>query len=345
MAKDMAQSVKIKKVTLKAVAQAAGVSVPTASQILNNKANNYCSEEKKRHVRRVAQELNYRPNFGYKVMCGQKTNTIALICSSSDTLAEEHIKDLLLSLMIKFEELGHSVYTSVMTASAKENIDKINSLISRGCSGFVLLGTPYGSETIEQIFIQNNLEYISYGQGTKRSVVTDPGYAVSCYIENLLKEGRENFKLLTTTETSSSFSRINGLFNSFPDVSPEILVEKYVFPVKHESFKVHRDINSLFNIGYAKTKAAFEVDRTLQGIIYHSDYFALGGAKYLTEMGCRIGEDIKLYGYNNVNAVKLAPCPISTAYHDIDKFCKVITRQLFKSGEFEIIINPKVIIK
>ena len=345
MAKDMAQSVKIKKVTLKAVAQAAGVSVPTASQILNNKANNYCSEEKKRHVRRVAQELNYRPNFGYKVMCGQKTNTIALICSSSDTLAEEHIKDLLLSLMIKFEELGHSVYTSVMTASAKENIDKINSLISRGCSGFVLLGTPYGSETIEQIFIQNNLEYISYGQGTKRSVVTDPGYAVSRYIENLLKEGRENFRLLTTTETSSSFPRINGLFNSFPDVSPEILVEKYVFPVEYDSFKVHRDISSLFKIGYEKTKVVFEADKTLQGIIYHSDYFALGGAKYLAEQGCCIGQDIKLYGYNNVNAVKLAPYPINTAYHDIEKFCDVTTRQLFKPGIFEKIISPKLVFK
>ena len=340
----MANAVKSRRVTLKAVAQAAKVSLPTASQILNNKANNYCSEEKKRLVRRVAKELNYQPNFGYKVMCGHKTNTIALICSSSVTLAEEHIKDLLLSLMIKFEELGHSVYTSVMTASAKGNIDKINSLISRGCSGFVLLGAPYGSEAIEQIFIQNNLEYINYGLGTKRRVVTDPSYAVKCYIEDLLRTGRDNFKLLTTVG-NSSFSRFDGLFQAFPDVKRKQLMDKYISPVEYESFKVHRDINILFNIGYVKTKAVFEADRTLQGIIYHSDYFALGGAKYLTEVGCRIGEDIKLYGYNNVNAVKLAPCPISTAYHDIDKFCKVITRQLFKNGEFEIIINPKVIIK
>lgn len=341
----MIKPVKIKKVTLKDVAQAAGVSVPTASQILNNKANNYCSEEKKSRVRQVARELNYRPSFGYKVMCGQKTNTIALICSSSDTLAEEHIKDLLLSLMIEFEDLGHSVYTSVMTASARENIDKINSLISRGCSGFVLLGSPHGYEKMEQIFIQNNLEYISYGQGTKRSVATDPGYAITHYIEDLMKDGRDNFKLLTSTENQNGSQRINGLFSYFPDLDHKFLAEKYIFPIEYESFKSSRDISNLFSVGYEKTKAVFEADKTLQGIIYHSDYFALGGAKYLVEQGCRIGQDIKLYGYNNVNAVKLAPYPISTAYHDIDKSCKVITRQLFKPGPFEIIINPKLVLK
>jgi LacI family transcriptional regulator, galactose operon repressor len=339
----MSNTVKAKRVTLKAVAQAAGVSLPTASQILNNKANNYCSAEKKRLVRRVAKELNYQPNFGYKVMCGQKTNTIGLLCSSNKVIKEEYAKDLLLGLMTEFEQQGYSVYTSVLSNSAKDNALKIMSLINRGCSGFVLMGTPFGETEIENIFVKNNIDYVFYNTPfSDRKVIVDSSYAIECFINNFLKEGRDNFKLIISGDLNDAYSRGQGLINVLPDVPQKQLLEQYVIQLKSTTFT---DIEYSFQLGYEQTKKLIERTPDTRGIIYHTDHFALGGAKYLSEKGYKIGEDIELCGYNNTDSVKVAPWPINTADHDNETTCKVITKQLFKQGPFEIILKPKVIFK
>lgn len=340
----MSTSVKIKKVTLKSVAEAAGVSVPTASQILNNKANNYCSKEKKRLVRQVAHELNYQPNFGYQLIHGQKTNTIGIICSSKSAIQQEHIKNLLLNLMTEFEKLGYAIYTSVMINSEKENIKKISSLINRGCSAFVLLGHPLGGSKMEKIFIRNNIDYVTYGLATTKRIITDSSYAIKCYIDDLMQDGRDNFKIITTLSFDDQFSRMNGLMKAFPELNTEQLVQNYVIPIDLDIQQENETIEDIFKIGYDKTKEIIEKDANIQGIIYHSDYFALGGARYLSEKGYKIGEDIKIYGYNNVKTVRLAPYPINTAFHDIEKACEVITDKLSQPGQFNIILNPQVII-
>ena len=341
----MSNAVKTKRVTLKAVAQAAGVSLPTASQILNNKANNYCSAEKKRLVRKVAKELNYQPNFGYKVMCGQKTNTIGLICSSEKTINLEYTKDLLLSLMTGFEKQGYSVYTSVLSDSARDNSSKIMSLINRGCSGFVILGTPFGETAIEDIFIKNNIDYVFYNTSIfKRKVIVDSSYAVKCFIDNFLKEGRNNFRLVTGAKHFLAHNRLQGLFKAFPDICHEQLCKKYVVSLNQN---ILNDTNTErhFEEGYKITKEIISNAPGIKGIIYHSDHFALGGARYLSEKAYKIGEDIKLCGYNNIEAVRLAPWPINTAEHNIETTCEVLKERLFKQGSFDIILNPKLIFR
>ena len=68
------------KVTLKHVAAAANLAVPTVSQILNGRRN-YCSEEQIARVRKLAAEMGYQPNIGYKIMVGEKTRTVAILFS------------------------------------------------------------------------------------------------------------------------------------------------------------------------------------------------------------------------------------------------------------------------
>ena len=330
---------KLKKVTLKDIAMIAGVSVPTASQILNNRENNYCSEAKKQRVRQVARELNYQPSFGYKVMCGQKTNTVALVCSLEESLYDEHIKELVFRLMSDFEKLGYFVYSSIMTKSTEENIDKMTALINRGCSSFVLLGHITGAAQIVKLFASNKLDYISFRSATPRNIIVNFPYTFRRYINDLLNEDRKNFKILT-----NNMNDIQGLIKAFPKSDPESLVKKLVVPLS-----LNRPLNNSYEnnflTGYNQTKQLLINSPGIQGIIYHSGYYALGGAKFLAEKGFKVGSDIKLYVYNNVNASILFHYPISISLYNTDKICKTITERLFRPGSMQIAINPKVIIK
>ena len=60
-------------VTLKDIAAATGLSIPTVSQILNHRSGNYCSEAKCKQVLKVARELGYRQRFADKIQRGDVT--------------------------------------------------------------------------------------------------------------------------------------------------------------------------------------------------------------------------------------------------------------------------------
>jgi LacI family transcriptional regulator len=76
----MASDIDEARPTLKTIARLAGLAVPTVSRALNDAPD--IGEETKRKVRRIAEEIGYRPNrAGLRLRTG-KTNVIALILST-----------------------------------------------------------------------------------------------------------------------------------------------------------------------------------------------------------------------------------------------------------------------
>ena len=73
-----------RRVTLREVAQRAGVSPTTASFVLAGREDMRISAEARLRVRRAAAELDYRPNLTARSLRTKVTRTIALV---SDTIA------------------------------------------------------------------------------------------------------------------------------------------------------------------------------------------------------------------------------------------------------------------
>ena len=69
-----------KKVSLKDIAEKAGVSVTTVSLVLNGRAKDMkISEAMARKILALGEKMNYRPNHFAKGLRTGKTNTIGLI--------------------------------------------------------------------------------------------------------------------------------------------------------------------------------------------------------------------------------------------------------------------------
>ena len=67
----------MKNITLKDVAKEAGVSVPTASRVLNNEK--FVSDEVKEKVLNAAKKLNYTPEWSARSLRLRKTDVIGVI--------------------------------------------------------------------------------------------------------------------------------------------------------------------------------------------------------------------------------------------------------------------------
>lgn len=68
----------MKKVTMKDIAEKAGVTKATVSMVLNKK-NVKISEETKRKIFKIAKEMNYIPNAIARSLTTNKTQTIGII--------------------------------------------------------------------------------------------------------------------------------------------------------------------------------------------------------------------------------------------------------------------------
>lgn len=340
--------VKIKKPTLKDIARKAEMSVSAVSQILNDCEINFCSEEKKQLVKRIAREMNYQTNFGYRVMTGRKTNTTGIVFSLGRLKNEEHITKLCMALSSRFENAGFSVYMATLGMSKEKNFQEILNLVNRGCSSFIFIGASVGMDEMEEYFETNNISYICYDtKNAKRNISVDAGFAIQKVIERFLKEKRNNFKLMLPKSyfifDDVQGQRIEGLYNAFKDHDKKELIKQYcvTLPTAHSE----TDLDAMFRMGYDETARLMDKDSSVQGIIYLSDYYALGGARYFYDRGIRIGKEIALCGYNNTQAAHFSPFPISTVDHNIENLCDELVGGLKSKAPLSRLCVPKVVFK
>ncbi len=79
------------KVTIKDVAEAAGVSAMTVSTVLHGSGSNVrFSEETAERIRALAKELHYQPNYVARSLRLKRTNTVGVVFQHFDRLSEDN---------------------------------------------------------------------------------------------------------------------------------------------------------------------------------------------------------------------------------------------------------------
>lgn len=128
-------------VTIQDVARAAGVSITTASRVLNNKDD--VAPETYARVRRVMQELNYTPSLAAKSIRSRTTNVIGLLVPEvTDLFNQEIIKGV--GVGIKGSGYDLMIYTRDRPASSghgsweQEHVALLSSGLTDGC----IVSTP-----------------------------------------------------------------------------------------------------------------------------------------------------------------------------------------------------------
>ena len=77
----------LKKISLKDIAEAAGVSTALVSFVLNGKKKEYrVGEETAQRILKIANEMNYQPNLAAKSLRSGKTKTIGILLFTSEAM-------------------------------------------------------------------------------------------------------------------------------------------------------------------------------------------------------------------------------------------------------------------
>lgn len=336
-----------KRPTLKDIAQASKLSVSTVSEILNGKEKNFSSEETRRLVFKIASDIGYRPNFGYKIMLGKRTKTVAIVSSARQVSTDAHIKSLLLSLTEKFEAKGYASYICTLSQDAEGNIAHMQELISRGVEHFVMIGTPVGHAQMQELFKREFRTCVGYGSLFERNVSTDIAQGVERLLRFFLEDGRGNFKMIIADPSKGDNGKVRlmALESVFPDLDDRALFERYVVAFEGMDGMEGDFEMQAFLMGYKMTAAVLARDPGVKALFYQNDYFAVGGAKCLVDRGVSIGRDIAVAGVNNIHAVKFHPFPISSVEHGVEGIAEALVNEAFGEEPLQCRLEAKVFIR
>ena len=102
-------------------------------------------------------------------------------------------------------------------------------------------------------------------------------------------------------------------------------------------------IDELTAMGYEKTREIMTADPSVSALMYLSDYFMLGGIRYLHRNHYVIGKDIVLCGHNHIHAVRNHVFPLSTWEIDMETISSILFRECAGSGRMQKRIPSKYI--
>lgn len=136
--------VRPRRVTLREVAEKAGVSATTASFVLAGREDMRISEDARRRVLRVAAELDYRPNLTARSLRTRVTRTIALV---SDTIAtRQYGGAMVYGALSATLEQEHLLFVTETGGDPEVETKLVEDLLGRQVDGFL-----YASMSTRQV--------------------------------------------------------------------------------------------------------------------------------------------------------------------------------------------------
>lgn len=130
-----------KRVTIRDVAHAAGVSTQTVSRVMNNIS--YVSEETRKRVETVVEEMGYRPSALARSLIQQRSYTLGVVTYGLKYIGPSRTLN---GIADQADELGYMLLMKELDNFGSDSIDEvIGSLLARQVDGIIWVAPEIGS--------------------------------------------------------------------------------------------------------------------------------------------------------------------------------------------------------
>lgn len=291
------------------IAQAAGVSAATVSNVLNDRGR--FSEKTRVLVTNTAKQLGYMPNLAARGLREQRTNTIGIV---TPDVSNDFFSAIVLTLERAMHEHGYTSFICNTWYRNAENADYLAELKQRGVDGIFFVG----GESLGDLALLGDTPcaLIDYPLPERPRRFTlarnDASQAVFDQAELLISRGCTSPAILMTT--------------SFDDLSKETIMLPGFKRCLTKHGIAYSDDRALV-MTHEKTSQQSARDRMAQalagdfafdGIVCIGDRIALGCCEELAAHGIKPGIGVKVIGLDNSLYSRLGAFGISTVERNTD---------------------------
>lgn len=296
--------------TLKKIAKRAGVSIATASRVLNDRPSQIrISEETKKKVLKIATELDYHPNIFARSLRTRKTGIVGVIVSD---ITDPYFSGIIDGVEKVLNENGYYfLLSSAQNSPQKEEI-YLTWLHKSHVDGLLILGGTqrFTNNEVKQL-VRSGIPIVIVGRRSPHpnisSVTVDNFTGGFLATEHFIKLGHRDIVHITTTEPRvDGEERLNG-YNS--------AMEKH--GLKDKSRIEKGDITA--ESGYKAMTNILKKGKRPTAVFAFNDISALGVMRAIRDQGLRVPEDIAVVGFDDIPIAAHFDPPLTTVRQSQEK--------------------------
>lgn len=329
-----------KKLTIKDIAKALGVSISTVSKALND--SHEIAEETKKRIQLYAKENNYRPNFNALSLKNRKTKTIAVIIPNMLKYIYAQVFN---GIERVTNEKGYKIITCISNETTNKEKEILEMLSNGSIDGFII--SPSLEASIHKDYkhfidlIEEGFPIVLYDRVPKEiqncdKVQIDNYTGTYNAVEHLFNTGCKKLAFVSThNRLESSMERKRGFVEALKDFELE----------SNEDL-----ILDLTGINYKNLEKAimphFERNE-VDGVVTTNEATAIAAQKTALKLGYKIPENLSVIAFSNGILARHASPQMTTVSQHGEKMgeraAKLLIKRIEKDPEEEREFKTKII--
>jgi LacI family transcriptional regulator len=295
------------RIKLEDVARLAGVSVATASRVVNG-SRHPVSEELMSRVREAVEKLGYVPNAHAQALAGSTTGMVGLIVhDGSDPYFAEMARGV---IDMAYDAGLLSVICNTLREPARE-VRYVAALHRQRVRAIVMLASGYVAESDEGPIV-DQLDRFQRGGGRVVTLGERNVVGASVVLPDHFDGGRRLTRSLL--DLGHTGIGVIGGPESLRTVGERLDGVKAAFAERDLSVPEHLWVGGDFtrDSGYNAARQLLQLDSPPTAIIALNDIMAIGALAAARDLGISVPEDLSLTGFDDISSVSDTVPPLTT---------------------------------
>ncbi len=323
-------------ITIKDLAEKAGVSYATVSRALNGRAE--VSETTRARIIALAQEMGYQPNAVARSLVSQKSSTIALIVPDVSNL---FFADITMTVHKAADDHGYTTMVCNTSWDPAKEQEKLKIMVQQRVEGIILKPTAFIKPGILEALslplvlfwhaMDDNLSYVE----------VDHAAGAQMAMHHLIEKGYKRIAYLGGVETSPS--------NQIRQMSYQKALQEAGLPVdprliSYGSFSLES--------GFKRLGSLMRLEQPPDALFCGSDLIAMGALQYARNHNLSVPGDLGIIGFDDVACASLPLVNLTTIEQPRDELGEAALKALLdeisvfpKRTKQRILIKPKLKIR
>jgi len=320
----------MKKIGLKDIASHVGVSTALVSYVLNGQAEEkQVGKEVAEKIRKVAEEMNYRPNQHAKSLKTNKSNTIGLVVADINYRFSSGITR---SVEAEAKRKNYTVIFGSSNESSAKFAELVNVLINHQVDGLILVPVE-GSEASIKALQKSEIPFVlidrNFPDILANSILLDNYKAAYDSTVHLIRQGHRRIAFVNYQgHLSNLHERNRGYLAALKEHDIEHKPEWMPFiRSTHPEADMHTAIHDLTSV------------QKCDAVFFATDRLAIAGLKEIIGLQIKVPEDLSVFSFDESEAFELFSCPVSHARQPLEKMGKIAVDTLLDLIHKNKIIN------
>ncbi|HIX76521.1 MAG TPA: LacI family transcriptional regulator [Candidatus Fusicatenibacter merdavium] len=295
-------------IRIKDIAEKAGVSPTTVSNVIHGKSGRV-SEETVERINRILEEMNYVPSISARMLAREHSGLIGVVLGYTRAgmkyaLEDPFIAELVGSLEYRIQEKGYYM----MLVTRHKGRDLMEQILGWNLEAMISIGL--GEREIRKVRSRFSGPmavidgYCPLPEGVT-NVRTDDrggGYLMGKY---LLKQGHRDLLFLTDNDESVDHERWLGVKDALEEEQVGDAASRHIL-VSQDPSKRRRQ--------YREMLPFFRQQSVL---FFASDLYAVEALNFLQDQGIRVPQDVSVAGFDDVAYAKLSRPALTTVRQNV----------------------------